>query len=400
MSSFTVEAVVRSESDLIGKTMKEVNFRTRYHASALAIHRAGEVIQATKLGTIPLKIGDVLVLIVGEKFDWQAFETKRDLKPRYEPSAARRQSDFSSVNFSQSASGAMAIGGALPLSTGVIQSTGADVDSNAQQSLNKKRDYVFSMRVSPTMKLQLVRPLHGLTLEEAGLRNIPGMRVVAISRGDKIDRAVGPDFVLESNDIIWFTGDRDGLSSIRRVPGLEDTDYEQVKKLKFAPQSRRLIEVVVSLQSDLLFKTVRESRFRTRFNAAIVAVQRHGQRVLSKIGDIELEPGDVLIIDAGPEFVKRFRSDPNFLVVSEVEASAPPRMDRFYIAALTSLGMVVGTAASGMEILFFALFACGIMLATGVLTRERAHKAVDWKIIITVAAAFGLSTAMTNTKGR
>jgi len=38
------------------------------------------------------------------------------------------------------------------------------------------------------------------------------------------------------------------------------------------------------------------------------------------------------------------------------------------------------------------------MLAFGVLTRERAHKAVDWKIIITVASAFGLSTAMSNTR--
>jgi Na+/H+ antiporter NhaD/arsenite permease-like protein len=73
-------------------------------------------------------------------------------------------------------------------------------------------------------------------------------------------------------------------------------------------------------------------------------------------------------------------------------------MDRFYIAAITSLAMVICTAATGMDLLLFALFACGIMLATGVLTRERAHKAIDWKIIITVAAAFGLSTAMTNTK--
>ena len=124
------------------------------------------------------------------------------------------------------------------------------------------------------------------------------------------------------------------------------------------------------------------------------------KRQLSKIGDIELEPGDVLIIDAGPDFTKRFKSDPNFLVISEVEASAPPRMDRFYIAAITSLGMVICTAATGIDLLMFALFACGIMLALGVLTRERAHKSIDWKIIITVASAFGLSTAMTNTKGR
>jgi di/tricarboxylate transporter len=388
LSSFTTEAVVRSESDLIGKTMKEVGFRTRFNASTLAIHRAGDTVKADRLGTIPLKVGDILVLIINDQFDWNAPETRRDLKPRFDQLGSglgtRRQSMENAQladDGTSSAAGSSSVAGSL----GGGFATG-------------KRDYVFSMRVASSIRLQLVRPLNGLTLEQAGLRNIPGVRVIAVSRGTTVDRAVGPDFVLHAEDIVWFVGERDGLSSLRRVPGLEDTDSHQVKRLNLPTQSRRLVEVVVSLQSDLLYKTVRESRFRTRFNAAIVAVQRHGQRVLSKIGDIELEPGDVLIIDAGPDFAKRFKSDANFLVISEVDASAPPRMDRFYIAAFASLAMVVLTAATGIDLILFALFACGIMLATGVLTRERAHKAIDWKIIITVAAAFGLSTAMTNTK--
>jgi di/tricarboxylate transporter len=363
LDSFTVEAVVRSESDLVGKTMRDVSFRTRYHASALAIYRAGAELHTAKLGQTPLKVGDILVLVVSDQFEWDADETKRDLKPRFDSARQRFNSTATSA-----------------------------------EHFTSTRDYVFPMRVTASNKLQLVRPLHGLTVEQAGLRNIPGARLVAVTRNGNTDRCVGPELVLEANDVLWFAGDRDSVSTLRRVPGLEDDDQGQFKKLNKAPQTRRLIEVVVSLQSDLLFKTVRESRFRTRFNAAIVAVQRHGQRVISRIGDIELEPGDVLIIEAGPEFVKRFRSDPNFLLISEIESSSPPRMDRFYIAAVAAISMVVATAATGIDLLLFAIFACAIILVTGVTTRERAHKSIDWKIIITVAAAFGLSTAMTTTK--
>ena len=40
--------------------------------------------------------------------------------------------------------------------------------------------------------------------------------------------------------------------------------------------------------SPLLGKTVRETRFRTRFDAAIVALHRAGERLRTRIGDIEL----------------------------------------------------------------------------------------------------------------
>ncbi|KAH9252194.1 hypothetical protein BASA81_009786 [Batrachochytrium salamandrivorans] len=361
----TLEAVVRHGSDLEGKSMSQVHFRSKYLASALAIYRTGEKVNApgSKLGQITLKVGDVLLLVASDQFSWDAEETRRDLKPRFH----------------------------LPFDARAL------VDRKGSGQL-EPREYTFSMKVSANRRLLGVRLLGGLTIEQAALRSIPGITVVAVTRDDVTEKAVGPDFVLRAGDVLWFSGDKDGLPSLRRVPGLEDTDAQQVQQLGVETKYRRLVEVVVSLNSNLLYKTVKESRFRTRFQAAIVAVQRRDHRVLAKIGDIELQPGDVLILEAGPDFTKRFARDDNFLIMSEVDHSTPPRMDRFYIAVFAAIAMIVCTAATGMDLLLFALFACGIVLAFGVLTRERAHKAIDWKIIITVAAAFGLSTAMTNTK--
>jgi di/tricarboxylate transporter len=374
VSRFTAQAIVRSGSALIGQTPKDMKFRSTYKASIISISRAGERLEAEKLGKVVLKIGDILLLVTSAEFSWDDPVTKRDLKPRVDGRQvkfilAQKESVMMDVN-----------------------------ESNVALSENLgKRDYLFGMRVSASAAITGVKSLAGSTLEKSGLRNISGLRVVALEHDGKVERAVGPDAILQVGDIVWCIGERESLASLRRIPGLEDLDSKQVERLQVPIQHRRLVEVVISLQSDILYKTVRESRFRTRFDAAIVAIQRQGTRLISKIGDIVLEPGDVLILDTGPDFLKRFKDDSNFLIVSEVDSSTPPRFDRFYLAVTAALAMVIVTAAAGIDLLICALFAVGIMLAFGVTTRERAHAAVDWKIIITVASAFGLSAAMVNT---
>lgn len=77
-----------------------------------------------------------------------------------------------------------------------------------------------------------------------------------------VERAVGPEAVLHGGDIVWFVCERNSIASIRRIPGLEDVEINQVDRLNLAPQQRRLIEAVISLRSDLLYKTVKEARFR------------------------------------------------------------------------------------------------------------------------------------------
>jgi len=61
------EAVVGEASPLVGKTLKEAGFRARYQSAVVAIHRAGELVRA-KLGQVPLRAGDTLLLISDEGF--------------------------------------------------------------------------------------------------------------------------------------------------------------------------------------------------------------------------------------------------------------------------------------------------------------------------------------------
>ncbi len=62
-----VEVVISHKSSLINKTVKSFNFRAKYDAAVIAVHRNGAKITG-KIGDILLKPGDVLLLFTGPDF--------------------------------------------------------------------------------------------------------------------------------------------------------------------------------------------------------------------------------------------------------------------------------------------------------------------------------------------
>src|SRR5699024_7740572 len=78
----------------------------------------------------------------------------------------------------------------------------------------------------------------------------------------------------------------------------------------------QLIEVVVSHQSSLLYRSVKEAKFRSKYDAGIIAIHRNHERIDSKIGDIVLKPGDSLLLLAGTDFLERSTQSNDFYVVT------------------------------------------------------------------------------------
>lgn len=61
------EAVIGAASPLVGTTLKAVGFRQRYQGVVMAIHRAGQRVDA-KLGEVPLRVGDTLLILADPGF--------------------------------------------------------------------------------------------------------------------------------------------------------------------------------------------------------------------------------------------------------------------------------------------------------------------------------------------
>ncbi|MEO0323829.1 MAG: SLC13 family permease, partial [Myxococcota bacterium] len=255
----------------------------------------------------------------------------------------------------------------------------------AALSLGDQRAYTVALRV------ERGSPVAGQTIEEAGLRSLEGLFLYDVEREGQLLPAPPPTTVLKESDILRFAGRVETVVDLRRLRLVPATD--QISKLAGRPE-RRWVEAVVAAQSPLAGVTVREARFRTRFNAAILAVHRQGERVSTKVGDIALEPGDVLLIEAHPSFVNKHARDPAFALVSPVEGSAPPRHDRAPVAALLLLAMVVSNVAGLLPLVTAALLAAGAMLVTRCLTGTVARRSLDLQVLVTVGAALGIGRAL------
>lgn len=239
-------------------------------------------------------------------------------------------------------------------------------------------------------------PVIGRTIERAGLRSLPGLFLSEIDRGGRILPAVSPDEVLQAGDRLAFVGALDSVIDLRRIKGLE-LDDQQAKKLTVNVTQRRLVEAVVSSNSPLVNQSVRASRFRTRYNAVIVAVHRQGRQVQGKIGDIELRPGDTLLLETHHNFVQSWRSSDEFFLVSEIEGERPIRHNRATISLCILATMVVLLVLGAVDRVA-AIWICALaMVLTRCVTGTEARRMINWQVLIVVAASLGLAAAMETT---
>ncbi|MEZ6063432.1 MAG: SLC13 family permease [Planctomycetaceae bacterium] len=259
-------------------------------------------------------------------------------------------------------------------------------------SMDDPREYTVEMEVDAGS------PLVGKTIEQAGLRHLPGVYLMEIDRGGHVIPAVSSDTLLEANDHLVFVGVVESVVDLQRIPGLKPAT-DQLFKLNGPRAHRCLVEAVVSGSYPYLRMTIRESRFRSQYNAAIIAVNRDGTRLPGKIGDIRLQAGDTLLLESNPNFIERQRNSRHFYLVSEVQNSAPVRHEKAWIARLIMLGFIIAASvlsSYGIKdaALLASLPAALLMILFRCSRTSDARRSIDWNVVLVMAAGLGIGNAM------
>ena len=249
------------------------------------------------------------------------------------------------------------------------------------------RQYTVEMVVSPRSSLD------GKTVEEAGLRHLPGLYLAEIVREQRLLPTVSPKEILRENDQLVFVGIVDSILDLHRLRGLQPAT-DQVFKLNTPRSERCMIEAVVSNTCSLVGQTIREGQFRTRYNAVVLAVARNGERLQGKVGDIRLRAGDILLLETHPRFLARQRVSRDFYLVSSLPDSQPLRHEKAPIAIAALLLMVVLAGFGVFSMLKAAVLAAFIMIASGCCAPARALRSIEWPVLLVIGAALGISEAM------
>ncbi len=249
------------------------------------------------------------------------------------------------------------------------------------------RQYTLEMVVEPGS------PMSNQTIEQAGLRHLPGLYLVEINREGQVIPAVGPKERLREQDQLVFVGAIDSILDVQKLRGLSPAT-DQVFKLDVPRSERCLVEAVVSNTCHLVGRTIREGQFRSHYNAVVLAVARNGERLSGKMGDIRLQAGDTLLLEAPPSFLDQRRVSRDFYLVSGIPDSEPLRHEKAPLAIAILLVMVILAAFGIMDMLKAAALAAVLMVVTGCCAPNRALRSVEWSVLLVIASALGLGKAL------
>jgi di/tricarboxylate transporter len=250
---------------------------------------------------------------------------------------------------------------------------------------SSSREYVIEARV------RLRSHLIGKTIGESGLLDIKGLSLTAILRNSITIIDVPANMVLDHGDTLMFKGETQNIAEILSTKsGLMLPEVGMLSRLPRA----NVNEVVISQNSSLINKSVRNTDFRGKYDAAIIAVHRNGERIEGKPGNVMLKAGDVLLLFAGENFVSRSKDTFDFYFISRVTEYLNLEWYKSLIL-LGGIALVITLAALNIISLFMGLI---IMILTSMLLKvispKDIHRNIDYNLALVIVLSLALGTAM------
>jgi di/tricarboxylate transporter len=219
--------------------------------------------------------------------------------------------------------------------------------------------------------------LIGRSIAENELRNLDHFFVIELVRGERLISPVAPTETLQEGDTLIFVGDVRFLSELQNFDGLSPSVLPGVAR------RQTLYHAMVGANSNLIGRTLRESRFRSVFDASVVAIRRGNERLSGKLGEIEIRRADVLVVAAGPEFFQRGDVRPNLELLEVDDPGQRPlsRIESLIVSAFFIL--LVGAGAMDLIPLAFATFVLLIgALIAGWLTEREIRRNFPFDIVV------------------
>ncbi len=230
--------------------------------------------------------------------------------------------------------------------------------------------------------------LIGKTVAENGLRDLGDVFLVELVREGRLLTPVAPGEQLEARDRLIFSGDVSKVGVLERFHGLRSFAIDQ------GLLGTNLTEVILLPGAALIGQTIKESEFRSRFDAAVVGVHRDGERLSGQLGNIRLRAGDSLMLAVGPDFQKRSNLSRNFLVVESSVASHSLSSGK---SVAVGAGMFAAVTCSVLEwfplttgLMFLLLLMLGLKLFSAAELRRR----FPFEIWLIVSSALAISQAV------
>ena len=232
------------------------------------------------------------------------------------------------------------------------------------------------------------------TIIEAGLRNLNGVYLVEIIRDNELISPVNPEETIQNKDQLIFAGNTNNIVDlVNSDKGLtlpENTDQDRLSEIE-------VTECVISNNSSLIGKMVRATDFRNRYDAAVVAIHRGGEKISGKIGDTVLKSGDLLLLYTGDNFKERVDLYRDLFVISS-QRKAVKSSAKKYLALAVMSGLIGLLYLFGEMSLFpIVLIIYGTMIGFKMVTVRDIKREIDLNLIAILVFSLAIGQAILKT---
>ncbi|MCA2814202.1 MAG: SLC13 family permease [Microcystis sp. M090S1] len=241
--------------------------------------------------------------------------------------------------------------------------------------------------------------LIGQTLSQSGLQRKFNFDVLELIRNKVHLSQPLADKVLNAGDILIVHSSREELLKIKDERGLEI--FADVKFQKGDIEStittgeEKLAEVLLLSNSRLIGTTLKDLKFRQRYNATVLAIRRGSELLQGRLGKIPLKFGDLLLVQGPKQSFIGLQTTRELLVLEEKEIESL-RQDKGIIALMITLLVIIIAAFDIQPILVTSLVGVVLMVITGCLKPGEVYGSIRWDIIFLLAGLIPLGTAMDN----
>ncbi|MEM8960794.1 MAG: SLC13 family permease [Acidobacteriota bacterium] len=337
------EAELDADSELVGRSLRDLDFRNQFGLHVLALDRAGTV-RLTRLKDLQLEAGDVL-LISG---------------PR--EAHGRLKSD-------------------------VRLATYRYLEPEELESRYSIERRLMCVEVPETSLLA------GETLAKNRLGGAFGLTVVGIQRRGETLVLPKPDQVLEAGDRLLIRGRRADLDVLGALQELTIDEHSRADFEELHSERVGVTEVTLSPRGTLSGRTLRDLQFRDRFGVSVLAIWRRGQAFRSRLASEKLLPGDAFLVYGDRGKLALLARNPEFVVLSG-DIRETLKEHKAPVSAAIMISVLAVVAAGLLPIYIAAPIGAALMVISGCLSMEDAYRFIEWKVLLLIAGMLSLGLAM------
>jgi di/tricarboxylate transporter len=256
----------------------------------------------------------------------------------------------------------------------------------------KMREYISELIVLPDS------PLVGKTIGEADLASQLDLNVLGIFRTNEKINAPSANERIQRRDSLIVEGTLSDILRVKEEVGLEIKPDFMLSDNELEGGNVELFEVMVLRNSRLTGQTLKSLAFRERYNLTVLAINRHGRTFVNKLSHVELNFGDVLLVQGRRVGVDLLTADNDVLLLEDLTGTNPRYEKRKWAAAAFALFLFLSLTKLmfGFDTPLAIAVLSGVMLllATKTVEARELYSMLNFRVLVLIACMMSFGVAM------